>query len=129
MQKWELFAACLEHLLLVIGALQPGMVQAQVGSQAAPPPGLSVMMELLREPSSLQACCSYSHQSVYKVAEHKTDTSKEDDFEQLLECLLWYLFMLHRVTSCLSLSLVRTLSCASHLSMWCITDVAGSKLQ
>ncbi len=52
MQKWELFAACLEHLLLVISALQPGMVQAQVGSQAAPPPGLSVMMELLREASS-----------------------------------------------------------------------------
>ncbi len=51
-QKWELFGACLEHLRLVIGALQPGMVQAQVGSQAAPPPGLSVMMDLLRESSS-----------------------------------------------------------------------------
>lgn len=56
MQKWELFAACLEHLQLVIDALQPGMVQAQVDSQAAAPPGLSVMMELLREafsPASL----------------------------------------------------------------------------
>jgi len=51
-----LFAACLEHLQLVIDALQPGMVQAQVDSQAAAPPGLSVMMELLREafsPASL----------------------------------------------------------------------------
>lgn len=48
-QKWELFAACLEHLQLVISALQPGMVQAQVGSEAAPPPGLSVMLDLLRK--------------------------------------------------------------------------------
>ena len=51
-QKWELFAACLEHLGLVMSALQPGMVQAQLGSQAPPPPGLSVMMDLLRESSS-----------------------------------------------------------------------------
>ena len=53
MQKWELFGACLEHLRLVVSALQPGMVLAQVGSQASPPPGLSVMMDLLRESSSL----------------------------------------------------------------------------
>lgn len=82
-QKWELIGACLEHLRLVISAVQPGMVQAQIGSQAPPPPGLSVMMDLLRKSSSpaslmlsllswtccvrlllLQAGCFHFHQKI-----------------------------------------------------------------
>lgn len=61
-QKWDLFAACLQHLQLVIAALQPGMVpSSQANSQGAPPPGLSVMLDLLREswphlPDQLIAC-------------------------------------------------------------------------
>lgn len=57
-QKWELFAACLQHLQLVIVALQPGMVQPQSNSQSTPPPGLSVMLDMLRKPLSttLTAC-------------------------------------------------------------------------
>lgn len=66
-QKWELYTACLEHLRLVVSALQPGMVQALPGTQAAAPPGLSVMMELLREsssPASLQLSSAWGVSAV-----------------------------------------------------------------
>lgn len=49
-QKWELFAACLQHLRLVVQALRPGTVQAHAGTQAAVPPGLTIMLDLLRKP-------------------------------------------------------------------------------
>ena len=64
-QKWELFAACLQHLQLVTAALQPGMVQAQASSQSAPPPGLSVMLDMLREfsPDPDDACHCPSKQT------------------------------------------------------------------
>lgn len=55
-QKWDLFAACLQHLQLVIAALQPGMLQPQTNSHTTPPPGLSVMLDMLRKP--LTECTS-----------------------------------------------------------------------
>ncbi|KAL0044481.1 hypothetical protein WJX82_009054 [Trebouxia sp. C0006] len=71
-QKWELFGACLEHLRLVISAVQPGMVQAQIGSQAPPPPGLSVMMDLLRGGNVLKSVMQLADEGVEHLLEGRS---------------------------------------------------------
>ncbi|KAL3148728.1 hypothetical protein ABBQ38_014140 [Trebouxia sp. C0009 RCD-2024] len=72
-QKWDLFAACLQHLQLVIAALQPGMVpSSQANGHSAPPPGLSVMLDLLRDGAALRAVMHLVDEGVEHALEERS---------------------------------------------------------